>query len=266
MADIWQVATVTLPECEVQAFGATRLIQGLCIFGFCPVCIGCAVGACNGVECPNSDCNLRTGRCIDPCEDVDCARGEVCNPVDRQCYPVGLGLCDACVFNDQCTAEGTDRCLNYADIDEHFCSRPCQQDNDCPARYGCYGLRDDGNVRYCAPEVATCIDRCVGVRCNGGEVCDPRTGACGAPPCELNTDCAAGEYCDRTAGSCQPTGGGAGVQDVACFADNECRVGFVCSLFACRRVCDVDANCVGGESCLPDIGNPGRLVCADLGG
>ncbi|MFN3198151.1 MAG: thrombospondin type 3 repeat-containing protein [Bradymonadia bacterium] len=264
-ADLWQVARVTLPECEVEPFEVVPVASAVCILGFCPVCIGCAEGACFGVECPFSDCNLRTGVCIDPCEGVACGAGSICNPADRRCYATGVGLCETCEIDLQCTADGTDRCLEYADTGERFCSRPCARDADCPRDYSCLNLRDNQDVRYCAPDLGTCVDRCAGVRCEGNEVCDPRFGECGPPACATNDDCGQNAYCDRGNGDCMPTGMGDVPPGGGCQSDQQCQPGSVCALGAvCARVCDDNNDCMAPETCLPELFNPNRQVCAQF--
>ncbi len=264
--DLWQVARVRLPACEVVEFGANRVVQASCFLGFCPFCLGCATGVCQGVDCPFSDCDPLAGQCVDPCADVNCPRGDVCNPADRRCYEGGQGVCDPCVINGQCSGEGTDRCLTYQDTGERFCSRPCQAERDCPVGYDCLALNNDDRVRYCAPLIGTCFDRCGDVQCQVGLECNPRTGECGRPLCRENADCEPLEYCDASNRSCTATGSGAVPPGGACLGDRECQPGSVCSFFACRTVCDGADDCAAGELCLVDLGDQGREVCANLGG
>ena len=263
-ADLWQVAELTLPDCTVREFGANRIATGVCFLGYCVVCLGCAEGVCSGVDCPYSDCDYTAGECIDPCADVRCAPGQLCNPADRRCYTANQGLCDPCVINAQCSAERTDRCLSWQDTGEHFCSRPCQGDADCPADHRCGSLRDEPQTRYCSPVINTCIDRCVGVRCAPGDVCDPRTGACGPAPCATNDDCGGTRYCDRNSSRCEATGTGATGLGGACASDASCAPGTLCALFSCRAICDVQADCAANEFCLPDFNDTGRQVCASF--
>jgi hypothetical protein len=62
------------------------------------------------------------------------------------------------------------------------------------------------------------------------------------------------------------TGNGAVPAGAQCFADAECVRGTVCSLFACRPVCDDAGDCAPNELCFPDFSDNGRSVCANFGG
>jgi hypothetical protein len=164
--------------------------------------------------------------------------------------------------NAECSADGTDTCLQNQDTGEHFCASPCQQ--ECPPGYSCtnvQGLDQD----YCAPDRGTCIDRCAGVRCPAGQVCDPVNGQCGAPPCSLNTDCPANHYCGRNDGLCYPTGNGRGAVGAACQATADCAPGTICGFGTCVEVCDTQADCAAGL-CINDLFDNNRLVCFNLPG
>ena len=255
---IWVPVRLRLPECTIDELVFTEHPY-LCL-GTC-TCFTCPTGVCHDVECVNAVCDGRDGTCPDPCADVRCPAGQACEPTDLQCYRTGQGLCEACEANVQCSADGTDRCVTNLDTNERFCASPCQQ--ECPPGYDCLDIQG-ADSNYCVPESRTCIDRCVGVQCPGGNICDPLTGACVAPPCALNTDCPANRYCGRTDGQCHPTGMGNTADLAACAADAECRPGRVCALGTCTPVCDDLADCNGGL-CLPDFLDQNRTVCVFLG-
>ena len=266
-ADLWQAATLLLPECVITPFPReNRIASTLCFLGFCLSCAGCQDGVCRGVDCPNSTCDLREGECIDPCAGINCPAGQACEPSDRQCYRTGAGQCDVCEADVQCTVDDTDRCLVVQATGERFCAAPCRDEGDCDRDYSCVELVGDQNLRYCAPDSNTCVDRCAGVRCPAGEVCDPVSGACGPPPCALNTDCPAGNYCHRGTSSCEPTGRGRTAVGGACGADADCVQGALCmtGFGVCARVCDDQPDCPANQFCLPEIFDQGRLVCASF--
>ncbi len=263
-ADLWQVARVTLPECEIEPIdGDLKVAQTLCFLGSCVICLPCLRGPCNQVECPHSECNLRSGECVDPCIHVGCEAEQICNEADLGCYPTGLGLCDACVISGQCTAEDTDRCLVYEDTGERFCSRPCEP--ACPQGYECVAIDEEN--RYCAPEIATCVDRCEGVVCQDPLECNPRTGMCEERPCNSAADCPANEFCGANSGRCQPTGMGNTALGQACQATAQCVPGAVCTaLSGCARVCESVDDCGQGELCFPDLFDQDQSVCAVIPG
>ena len=189
-----------------------------------------------------------------------CAAGQACEPSDRQCYRTGGGLCDPCTVNAECSADGTDSCLQNLDTGEHFCASPCQQ--ECPPGYTCTNVQDR-DQDYCAPTVGTCIDRCRGVNCGANLQCNPLNGQCEVPPCALNTDCAARQYCGRSDGQCHPTGNGRVGIGGQCGADAECVANAVCVLGGCAAICDDQNDCAGGL-CVNDLLDQNRLVCFNL--
>ncbi|MCA9541586.1 MAG: thrombospondin type 3 repeat-containing protein, partial [Myxococcales bacterium] len=262
LADLWQVARITLPECRIELLPAEqRIATTLCApFGACAVCNRCANGPCFNVDCEFGGCDLRTGACPDPCAGVRCAAGQICNPRDQRCYPTGQGLCDPCTFAGQCTAEGTTACLTLNN--EAFCSRGCGIDADCPPNYDCLGLEDNPDDRYCAPERRTCIDRCAGVRCGAPLVCDPLTGMCVDPPCQTGADCPANNYCGHADGACHAMGTGAGAPGANCQATADCQRGSICTAFGiCAQICNDNGPCPAGSFCLPDLFDNNRDVC-----
>ncbi|MEZ4472886.1 MAG: thrombospondin type 3 repeat-containing protein [bacterium] len=260
--DIWQAATLRLPECTVTPLpAASQRATGVCPLGVCLSCQGCQRGVCAGAQCPNSTCDLRTGACIDPCAGLDCGPGGACDPYDLVCREVGLGQCDPCESDVECTADGTRACLVNHVNDETFCARPCGGARDCDAGYEC--LRIDDDRTFCIPPHSTCVDRCADVRCPPDQICDPLSGACAEAPCRANEDCGANEYCDQ--GACLPAGDGNTAVGGRCRQDANCVQGAVCaSTGTCARVCDDQADCGGTGVCIPDILGGGRLVCLSL--
>ena len=263
-ADLWQVARITVPECEIEPFvGGQQMASTSCIFGNCILCLGCVAGICYGVDCPYSDCNYRTGECRDPCENVRCGDREACNPADRACYATGLGMCDLCEATVQCTAESTDACLRNSETDERFCSRPCSNARPCPNGYDCLALQDNQQDRYCSPELRTCIDRCEGVVCEGRLECDPVSGGCLEPRCDADADCGPGRFCGVQDGRCHDTGSGDVPHGGACRSLLDCEPGTVCVAFlnVCAQLCNDGQGCPPGNICLPDFTDGNRQLC-----
>jgi hypothetical protein len=169
----------------------------------------------------------------------------------------------------------------------------CVQDNCDARRCGETMLERDGEVA-CAPDsddVGTCLcragectARCDGVTCDGGDVCDKRTGRCVEDNCR-GLGCGSGELCDAMSGECV-TDACAEVRcaageacragncekscaDVTCEAGERCAAGR-CVADACAKVdCDDGAVCVGGE-CSDDacaaVSCADGLACAQASG
>ena len=266
-ADLWQVARISVPDCTIETFGGMqRMASHVCLFGGCLLCFGCVQGICRGVDCPHSDCNYGTGVCRDPCEHVGCARGQACNPADRDCYDTGLGMCDACDVDVQCTVERTNACLSNPRTAERFCSAPCDQ-RPCPANYECVGIEGSDTARYCAPNLGTCVERCGDVVCQEGLECDPLDGECRERGCERNADCGVNRYCGLEDNRCYDTGSGDRAPGAACGDDAECRPGNVCLALpgVCGAICEDLADCPPDYLCLPDIlFNANRQACLRL--
>ena len=204
--------------------------------------------------------------CDNPCVDVECEPGLVCDALDDgECKPP-FGLCEPCELNSQCGENNL--CVTFADVDRlSACTTSCADDpNSCPEGYVCGGVGAEA-IPQCIPEILTCIDRCVGVRCDADEFCDPLNGSCfpvvepcdactndaecggnGArclglegPPCSTDDDCDASEFCND--GVCF-----SGRCGIDCLADP-----FICPEdYTCYNLAD------GGAQCLPI-----NLACVD---
>lgn len=133
--------------------------------------------------------------CDDPCLDVECDEGTLCNPTNGECEPP-LELCgQPCVLDEQCGGPD-DRCVFLGGTGESICGRSCVIDeettlSDCPEEYFCARINaDEGEFFQCVPDLLTCIDRCSDSDCEDGQVCDPLTGFCTTRlgQCDLNCD------------------------------------------------------------------------------
>lgn len=202
--------------------------------------------------------------CNNPCDEVSCGGGWVCDPTDGSCNPP-RELCDQCENNQQCGGE-EDLCLTFPD-GLRGCATSCAVDA-CPDGYRCSGITvGTGTANVCIPEDLTCVDRCADVTCEDGERCNPLNGRCeqpggmcdpcsadaecggaldrclgvAGPECASDADCAAQETCNATSGTC-----------VGAFCGQDCSSG---------QACPEGAGCFnfeGGAQCLPI-----RLDCLD---
>jgi MYXO-CTERM domain-containing protein len=175
---------------------------------------GNCAARCDGVTCGTGDtCNRRTGRCVeDNCRGLGCpAGGQLCDPLDAQCV--------------------TDPCADVTCERNQAC-----RDGRCEA--SCAGVVCAERERCAAGSCVT--DLCMGVRCDSGDLCDPRSGECVDNPCLnpcsdglvcsvssrdcvrdrcWNVRCPAGQRCDdgecRTGPAGGPSGGGDPNDDAA---------------------------------------------------
>lgn len=126
------------------------------------------------VNVPECVCKGQSG-CQDPCAGVACDSGQTCITKGPKAGTCGLDNC----YSAPC--QGCDRVCNLGSCVDS----PCKPDS-CAADEAC---KPSANFA-----TFTCVKSCVGVTCEGGEVC--RDGAC-VPTCA--TACGAGEVCDDSA-------------------------------------------------------------------
>jgi hypothetical protein len=267
-ADLWQAAHIDWPSCEIDVDGGP-LARVDCGNGPpCAQCTNCVSGPCADAECDVAMCDPYSGRCVDRCAGVQCRNGQVCNPEDGQCAPANLDVCDTCEFNEQCANEGVCVLQQAVPGGETFCAQTCAANNVCPEDFVC-GTINGIEGSFCLPIRGTCVDRCAGVQCRNGQVCNAFTGQCGPPPCDLNSDCRANQYCDRVDRVCVTAGQAGGLASgSACESTADCALGLACAntLFfgaSCTPICDVNEECPANESCYLDLQGGGRFnVCS----
>jgi hypothetical protein len=267
--DLWQIATVRLPDCRVEAIAAPRSVVRLnCDPGAqCGFCANCVRGACAGDPCGALTCDPTNGACIDNCAGVRCPVGQVCEQDTGICAVPSAGVCDACEVDADCNAEGTDTCVQNPRVPgEFYCAVSGCGAQGCAGGRACQTLAE-GDI--CVPLAGTCVDRCANVDCNFFEVCDPATGACVFnTPCLLNIDCEQGQYCDRLSGGCVAPGVEAGLAlRSACGMDGQCRSGLVCEnergVLRCLEPCDGPPDCAQNARCTVSArANGARAYCA----
>ena len=140
----------------------------------------------------------------------------------------GCGCIDPAQVDIQCR-EGEFRCNdNTCIIMDWVCD---DQAADCAG-----GEDEDPN---------NCPDCREDADCAAGEVCNPVTLECGAPPpCNGDGDCAEGEICDPATNQCVDAGGG------ACQGDADCPIGQQCNLQT--NVCEDQGGCANDGDCAID--------------
>ncbi len=262
--DLWQVARIRMPDCEITPFAANDSVYRMACAGFggCDTCVGCAQGICS--DCAG-ECDPSTGACVDLCAGVNCGEGQACDPATGRCLAALLPGCRACEQNGDCPAEAPVCHGNPLDASETYCSKPCA--GGCPEGFTCVGAQGDD---YCEPDRGTCQDRCADVACPAGQSCNAYNGQCQVGRfCANSAGCiAAGyTYCDMVDLRCINVGNnGAGGEESACNGDAECAAGLICEEdlgLTCHPPCDSDTDC-SGQTCY--YNNSGaRWYCASFG-
>jgi hypothetical protein len=184
----------------------------------------------------------------------------------------GLGsLCEPCSEDSQCGGPD-DRCLQLPAGDQS-CTQSCdpELDDPCPADFFCATLDEAASIHQCVPVALTCEDRCSGVDCADGQVCDPWSGSCIEPLGICDTGCTTASVCgDGPEDLCVSMPGTAGAER-ACLtgcnpqaATSDCPVNFFCSstsdeeeptegiCFPLESTCEdrcSDVTCAAGENC-----------------
>ncbi|MBM4320790.1 MAG: hypothetical protein FJ125_12770, partial [Deltaproteobacteria bacterium] len=236
-------------------------------------------GGGGGGECdpPCGDgqvCDAETLTCIDLvedlCQDVDCPAGKVCDGATGQCVDKAVDLCaEVQCPRGQCDP-GSGTCVN---------PRSCAAEGQCLEGYFCFVMGGQGDC---------VVDRCVGVACPRGGVCDRLTGSCvDASPCESDEQCVGpnvvcedglclpnctvrpfpcpeGTVCDSERGICWQDLGRACAADGDCIGDHVC-VENVCAP-SCQEVPCRGARCRADGHCTPlgeDEECNGGIECAD---
>lgn len=220
----------------------------------------CVEGTCSIPPCQSNadcdggqECNTTTGECFTPpCQsDADCAGNQVCDNGTCRRPRGDCQVCQPCSSNAECGGSGI--CSPLVQGGDSVCIVLCGTDGLCPGDSECFQipqqnvsicLNADVNQRGPCPSDYICgtDDFCAGVTCGGGEVCDPRTGACVQP------------------------GGGADGCDICapCGSDSDCQGG-TCSFFqgqaggVCSQSCTDDASCPGQSACFPVQGPQGVI-------
>ena len=169
----------------------------------------CVPNPCVGVTCENGflpipDGLAQTCTCTDPCDQMTCRPGEICNlGFCHDCFDPGYECGDGeiCIVNESSVGEcETDPCVTAGcDPDTQYCQDgaccPAVCDPACPAGTPC-------NLDNC--EAVCEDDPCDGVNCPSGQLCDSETGECVGDRCTDVAPCSAGSICRPSDGQCIP--------------------------------------------------------------
>ncbi len=209
-----------------------------------------------GVEPPLGGQNAggAGGQSGDPCVDVGCPFGEVCDPSNGDCVPDAAndGIGHGCDSPQGCP-EG--QCITEEEsggaLPGGLCAVECFGDEDCAG-----GL--------CHPSAQICLARCeIGDACRGGWTCyeipDAGFGVC-VPDCN-DAGCDIGQVCDAGTGLCEDEGG------LGCVSDDECGFNEVCDVGTGRCLPGDPAECFGDFDCGPgELCDAITRLCAPVGG
>lgn len=104
-------------------------------------------------------------------------------------------LCNSCTADGECGGSD-DECISLAG-GEQVCGLGCDlsQKSPCPSGYRCATQEEGAEQGQCVPDELTCRDRCEGVECGEGQVCDPLRGECRERLGLCDTDCTADKVC-----------------------------------------------------------------------
>lgn len=192
---------------------------------FSLVGIGLALGGCGdgggGSGLPAADAGLDR----EPGVDVEGEDGA--NTPD---LPVGA-ICDPCARDSECGG-AADHCVQLPGEPSGTCATACVDDLQCGDGFECLEVAEGD--RQCVPASLMCVDRCAGVSCGDGEVCDNVTGACVAKLALCDVGCSDSARCGNEEDKC-----------VTLASTGESM---------CSRACDLD-----GERACPD-----GYTCAEL--
>ena len=116
---------------------------------------------------------------------------------------VDLGiLCQPCAEDSECGGD-QDKCFEMPAGDK-ACTRSCDPAaaDACPGGFRCRQVESDPDVFQCLPNDLTCENRCSGVDCADGEVCDPWTGQCTESLGTCGTGCTGDSVCKGADSTC----------------------------------------------------------------
>ncbi|MCA9547837.1 MAG: thrombospondin type 3 repeat-containing protein, partial [Myxococcales bacterium] len=245
-APIWEALRVQPDTCEL-----------LELDRYCPDCEG---GLCSPDAC-GFECDVLTGACADPCANLNCPPGTVCDPDRLACVDNG-GVCAPCAQSADCGPGGA--CLNGA------CAPACGDNDACPQGSSC---RWANQRRVCIADNGCDAPLACPGGCPGDFVCNPDTGACVI--CFNDGHCQNGERC--VDGACLDAPG----NDVqlsdwpnnrdfpGCRNDGDCTDDESCLSGArvrfCAAGCVTDLDCPVDYTCCVSQVIQGELFCLPLG-
>ena len=253
----WEVARVNSETCELELINGVKDLS-------CPsspvvcACEGCEGSLCGQAGCPEGvSCNPLTGACLDPCDGVTCAQGQLCDVTSGLCRET---QCAPCSLDEQCGADAYCVGYNFTNGDSfNVCGTTCSADADCQPGHTCEEVTRNGQeVGVCADLTNLCgPSPCDEVTCEATQVCDPESGAC--VECTRDSDCASDLTC----------------QDGDCLAPDERAYSTwsVDSAPFCTRTsdCTADERCEPYSffgsycflPCSPELNCPSQFTCCN---
>ncbi|KAJ8936987.1 hypothetical protein NQ314_012069 [Rhamnusium bicolor] len=242
-----------------------------------PFTSGCRPeGSCPGgdSECPpKSIC--KSGRCINPCEQINCGPNSVCNVENKKAscsclakyIPVQTGIQDGCIriattcttdtdcgnevcYKEQCRAvcRNNEDCSSGERCLQKVCVNPCADHSQCSKDQACIngmciiGCRSNKN---CPSEYACINNRCQDP-CQGEGSCGPNA-ICSCQDHKTVCKCP-----DGFDGNPTPQQGCIRVPSL-CQQANECPEQHICHQNICTLPCQDNTVCAVGERCYNEI-------------
>jgi hypothetical protein len=217
-------------------------------------------------NCIDDDCDSYTDE--DPTGTL-CPPGYVC--YHCECVP----LCEDTVEFGQCEVgrmsfeDEQGRCLCLLDAcDPSACAtRTIERDGEVAC------ASSDENVSACVCHKGECIPVCEAIRCQSGQICDPKKGQCVVDRCEY-LGCGQGQRCDATSGKCvadlcaeAACSKGQVCRDGICeptCADKSCNQGYICRSGVCATDRCASAACEDSQVCDPDTGDCTDDLCRQM--
>ena len=147
---------------------------------------GSCVSFCAGVTCTDGEtCDPSTGRCIDPCDDVECGRDEIC--IDGNCLEDNCELI-GCPEGQRCELGFCieDPCTNITCGEQSFC-----RDGECV--FSCAELSCSFSQSCLDGQCISSL--CNGIRCASDQICIDgvcERDTCNPDACDTNERCILG--------------------------------------------------------------------------
>jgi hypothetical protein len=264
---MWQVFRFDPQTCEVEDLSAVNAITCEGNRATSCACSDCDQGVCSA--CPEgAECDPTTGACDDPCADVSCESGSICNSEDGNCVSVQCAPCE-----DESDCPDDSYCVIYTTRNVRACGVVCEEDDDCGSGQTCSRIfREGRRVNVCTDLENACqVQLCENITCDMDTVCDPSDGTC--VECVNNEQCGDDEacvdqICVETTGQDRPYSdwGDGNVLPSCdqCTDDENCQEPFALVDDFCALPCDETLVCPEGLSCC-DVSRVGLMgsICVD---
>lgn len=206
----------------------------------------CIKGNCQPKYCPRVPCKAteicRRGKCVEAncCKGDLCGSGKTCNNESGKCMVVEINApssCTLCTISGGC-AQKSQRCITLTDKTDRLCASECTASKKCgDPEMVCTEQKD--KRWFCIPRVGTCDpDRCKGVKCGQGELCNLSSKTCvkiGLKPCE---PCEYDVQCGGPTDTCiRKKGEKTGFCSMDCGGCATCPDGYACKEQDGKKLC-----------------------------